>query len=301
MKQFTLKAFDETDIGIDLWDEVEAPIACVQISHGMAEHPDRYDDFAKYLNGKGYIVAADDHRGHRRGAVHGENGMVYGDSWNETIEDMNTLCDYLKETYKLPVVLLGHSYGSFLSQCFIERYSDKLAGCVLSGTAHMKNGLLAMGKMIAGCQKAFGLGQKKGKLINKLSFGAYNKPFADQGQEFAWLSRDKENCAKYEADPNCGYVLCIDYYYYFFKGVMNMYGEDAKSIRKDFPIFIGCGSMDPVSNQTALAKKLVDFYVGLGLKPEYKFYKDARHEILNEINKDEVYADFGNFIDKIVK
>ena len=76
---------------------------------------------------------------------------------------------------------------------------------------------------------------------------------------------------------------------------------DAKTIRKDFPIFIGCGSMDPVSNQTALAKKLVDFYVGLGLKPEYKFYKDARHEILNEINKDEVYADFGNFIDKIVK
>lgn len=301
MKNITLKAFDETDIGIDLWDEVESPIGCVQISHGMAEYPDRYDDFAKYLNGKGYIVAADDHRGHRRGAVNGENGMVYGDSWNETIDDMKVLCDYLKETYKLPVVLLGHSYGSFLSQCFIERYSDKLAGCVLSGTAHMKNGLLAMGKMISGCQKAFGLGQKKGKLINKLSFGAYNKPFVEQGQEFAWLSRDKEVVAKYEADPNCGYVLCIDYYYYFFKGVMNMYGADAKTIRKDFPIMIACGSQDPVSNQSALAKKLDAFYKDLGLNPVLKIYEGARHEILNEINKDEVYADMGSFIDSAIK
>ncbi len=301
MKQFYLKAFDQTEIGIDLWDEVEAPIACIQISHGMAEHPDRYDDFARYLNGKGYIVAADDHRGHRRGAINGENGMVYGDSWNQTLEDMDTLCDYLKETYKLPVILFGHSYGSFLSQCYIERHSDKLAGCVLSGTAHMKNMLLAMGKIIAGVQKFLIGGQKKGNFINKLSFGAYNKPFESQGQEFAWLTRDKDVCAKYEADPDCGYVLCIDYYYYFFKGVMNMYGKDAKTIRKDFPLMIACGSDDPVSTQTKQAVKLVEFYKSLGLNPEYKFYEGGRHEILNEINRDEVYADIGTFFDKIQK
>ncbi|MBR1747673.1 MAG: alpha/beta hydrolase [Clostridia bacterium] len=299
MKQLTLKAFDDTEIGIDLWDEVENPIGVIQIAHGMAEHPDRYDDFAKYLNAKGYIVAADDHRGHRRGAINGENGMTYGDSWNQTLEDMNTLLDYLKETYKLEVVLVGHSYGSFLSQRFIELHSDKLAGCILSGTAYMKGILIRMGKMIASLQALFLGEEKKGKLIDKLSFGAYNKPFVEQGQQFAWLSRDKEQVAKYEADENCGYVLCIGYYLSFFRGVLKTYGKDAETIRKDFPLMIAVGSDDPVSNKAALATKLNDFYLGLGLKPEYKVYPGARHEILNETNNAEVYDDFGKFIDTI--
>ena len=299
MKQLTLKAFDDTEIGIDLWDEVENPIGVIQIAHGMAEHPDRYDDFAKYLNAKGYIVAADDHRGHRRGAINGENGMTYGDSWNQTLEDMNTLLDYLKETYKLEVVLVGHSYGSFLSQRFIELHSDKLAGCILSGTAYMKGILIRMGNMIASLQALFLGEEKKGKLIDKLSFGAYNKPFVEQGQQFAWLSRDKEQVAKYEADENCGYVLCIGYYLSFFRGVLKTYGKDAETIRKDFPLMIAVGSDDPVSNKAALATKLNDFYLGLGLKPEYKVYPGARHEILNETNNAEVYDDFGKFIDTI--
>ena len=297
MKQLTIKAFDDTDIGIDVWDEVENPVGIVQISHGMAEHPDRYDDFARFLNKRGYIVAADDHRGHRRGAINGQNGMTYGDSWNQTLEDMNTLLDYLKETYGLPVFLLGHSYGSFLSQRFVELHSDKLVGCILSGTAYMKTFLVGMGKCIAATQALFLGEDKMGKLIDKLSFGAYNKPFVDQGQQFAWLSRDKEQVAKYEADENCGYVLCIGYYLSFFKGVRKNYGKDAKTIRKDFPLMIAVGSDDPVSNKAVLATRLNDFYLGLGLKPEYKVYPGARHEILNEINNAEVYEDFGKFID----
>lgn len=300
MKQLFLKAFDGADIGIDLWDEVENAKACVQISHGMAEHPDRYDDFARFLNANGFIVAGDDHRGHRRGALNGENGMVYGDSWNQTLEDMNVLCDYLKQTYNLPVILVGHSYGSFLAQRFVELHSDKLAGCILSGTAHMKNALIASGRMIAGLQKIFVGGDKKGNLINKLSFGAYNKPFVEQGQDFAWLSRDKEQVAKYEADPDCGYVLCIDYYYSFFNGAMHMYGKDASSIRKDFKLMIACGSQDPVSAQAKQVKKLYEFYKGLGLKPELKIYEGARHEILNETNKEEVYNDFLTFLNGVV-
>lgn len=300
MKQFNLTAFDGADIGIDLWDEVEAPKACVQIAHGMAEHPDRYDDFAKFLNANGFIVAGDDHRGHRRGALDGKNGMVYGDSWNQTVEDMKTLCDYLAETYKLPIILLGHSYGSFLSQCFVERYSEKLAGCILSGTSHMKNALIGAGRTIAGIQKALCGGDKIGKLINKLSFGEYNKPFASQGQDFAWLSRDKEQVAKYEADPDCGYILCIDYYYSFFKGAMKLYGKDAEKIDKNFKIMVACGSDDPVSSNSKNAVKLADFYKGLGLKPELKIYEGARHEILNEINKDEVYNDFLTFMNSVI-
>lgn len=300
MKQLFLKAFDGADIGIDVWDEVENAKACVQIAHGMAEHPDRYDDFARFLNTNGYIVAADDHRGHRRGAVNGENGMVYGDSWNQTLEDMNVLCDYLKETYNLPVILIGHSYGSFLSQRFVELHSDKLAGCILSGTAHMKNALVGAGRMIAGIQKILCGGDKKGNFINKLSFGEYNKPFVSQGQDFAWLSRDKEQVAKYEDDPDCGYVLCIDYYYSFFNGAMHMYGKDAETIRKNFPIMIACGSEDPVSSRSKLAVKLDKFYRGLGLDPVLKIYEGARHEILNETNNKEVYNDFLSFLNNVI-
>lgn len=297
MKQLFLDAFDNTKIGIDVWDEVTDPIGAVVISHGMAEHPDRYDDFAKYLNGKGYIVLADDHRGHRRGAINQKSGMVNGDSWNQTVNDMDTLVDYAKATYGLKVALLGHSYGSFLSQCYVERHSDKLEGVILSGTAYMKTPLVKMGGMIASLQNAVCGPDKMGNLINKMSFGAYNKPFVSQGQEFAWLSRDKEQVAKYEADPECGYTLCIGYYNSFFKGVLAMYGDDAKKIRKEFPIMIACGSDDPVSNKSVLAVRLADFYKSLSLKPVLKIYKGARHEILNETVKEEVYKDFGDFID----
>lgn len=299
MKQILLDAFDGAKIPVDVWDEVENPKGCVQISHGMSEHPDRYDDFAKFLNANGYIVAGDEHRGHRNGAVDKKDGMVNGDSWNQTMNDMDTLNDYLKETYKLPILLLGHSYGSFLSQYYLEKHSDKLVGCILSGTSHMKNALVQMGSCIAGMQKTFCGGHKMGKLIDKLSFGAYNKPFVEQGQQFAWLSRDKAQVDKYEKDPDCGYVLCIDFYYYFFKGVLKLYGEDAKSIRKDFNLMIAVGGDDPVSSNAKNAIKLNEFYKGLGLNPEFKIYENARHEILNETNNEEVYNDFLTFINKV--
>jgi len=301
MKQTFIEAFDGAQIGLDIWDEVKDPKGIVQIAHGMAEHPDRYDAFAQVLNEAGYIVAASDHRGHRRGAVNGEQGLVYGDSWNQTLEDMKTLCDYLKATYNKEVVLFGHSYGSFLSQRFLELHASKLKGAILCGTAYMKSGLVNMGKNIAGLQRLFCGGDKKGKLIDKLSFGAYVKPFKSQNQRFAWLSRDVEEVAKYEADPDCGFVLCLDYYHSFFKGAMKMYGRDAKTIPTDFPILIIVGSEDPVSQRTKLADKLNRFYLKLGLTPIYKVYKDARHEILNDACREEVYGDVLSFLGNLEK
>lgn len=297
MERIELNTFDNKKLSVNVWNKVKAVKACVVIAHGMAEHPDRYDDFAKFLNSKGYAVFAGEHRGHRNSAVNKVNGLVDGDSWNQTINDIDTLVDYVKETYKKEAVLIGHSYGSFLSQCYLERHSDKLTGCVLSGTAYIKSGLISAGYAIATIQKAIFGADKTGKLINKMSFGAYNKPFVSQGQEFAWLSRDTEQVAKYEADKDCGYALSIGYYHSFFKGVLNMYGKDIENIRKDFPIMIAVGSEDPVSNKSVLAVKLYDFYKNLGLNPVFKIYEGARHEILNEINNQEVYKDFGDFID----
>jgi len=298
MDLLQLDAFDGKIISVNVWDKINNPKGAVVISHGMAEHAERYDDFATFLNSKGYVVLAGNHRGHKYNNA-GEKGLVQGDSFSQTVEDVNSVIVYAKEKYGKKVVLLGHSYGSFISQRFLELHSADVKAVVLSGTAYMKNSLISLGKWIASLQKAILGPDKTGKLINKMSFGAYNKPFESQGQKFAWLSRDKAQVAKYEADEYCGYPLSIGFYVSFFNGVLNMYGESANNIRKDIPIMIAVGSDDPVSNQTELAKKLFDFYLEKGLTSvEYKVYEGARHEILNETNNTEVYEDIFSFIDK---
>ena len=165
----------------------------------------------------------------------------------------------------------------------------------------MRGILVGLGKAVAAVQRLFIGGDKTGKLIDKLSFGAYNKPFESQGQRFAWLSRDRAKVAEYEADEYCGYPLSIDYYYYFFRSIQKMYGDRANAIPKDLPILIAVGADDPVSNKTVLAEKLYKYYLQYGLNAEYKSYPGARHEILNEINRKEVYADMAAFIDKAFK
>lgn len=297
MKHMELRTFDDKINTVSVWDEVDNKIGAVVIVHGMAEHADRYDDFAKRLNREGYVVLADNHRGHKFNPD-GERGIVAPDSFENSVRDIKSVVDYAKQTYGVEVALLGHSYGSFLSQRYLELYADTVVCCVLSGTAYMKGALVGMGKIIAGLQRFFVGGEKTGKLIDKMSFGAYNKPFESQGQRFAWLSRDRKKVAEYEADEYCGYPLSIDYYYYFFRSVQNMYSDAVKSVPSEMPILIAIGSDDPVSNKGVLAEKLYKFYLQNGLNVELKVYPGARHEILNEINRAEVYNDFVAFIDK---
>ncbi len=296
MKFVKIDTFDGKVNTTCVWDETENRIGAVVIVHGMAEHAERYDAFAKFLNSEGYVVLADNHRGHKFNPD-GAKGIVCGDSFSNSVEDIKAVVDYAKSVYGLEVVLLGHSYGSFLSQRYIERYASTVRGVILSGTAYMKGALAGMAKVIAGVQKAFCGGEKTAYLIDKLSFGNYNKPFESQGQKFAWLSRDRSEVAKYEADEFCGYPLSIDYYYSFFKGVMAMYGDDSYAAAKGLPVMIAVGSDDPVSNKAVLAEKLYKFYLQKGLDVSYKVYPGARHEILNEINKKEVYADMLAFIE----
>lgn len=297
MKHMELRTFDDKINTVSVWDEVDNKIGAVVIVHGMAEHADRYDDFAKRLNREGYVVLADNHRGHKFNPD-GERGIVAPDSFENSVRDIKSVVDYAKQTYGVGVALLGHSYGSFLSQRYLELYADTVVCCVLSGTAYMKGALVGMGKIIAGLQRFFVGGEKTGKLIDKMSFGAYNKPFESQGQRFAWLSRDRKKVAEYEADEYCGYPLSIDYYYYFFRSIQKMYSDAVKSVPADLPILIAIGSDDPVSNKGVLAEKLYKFYLQKGLNVELKVYPGARHEILNEINRAEVYNDFVAFIDK---
>ena len=295
--EMKFKAYKDYELNVYVWDEVKSPKAVVQIAHGMAEDAARYEDFAKFLNKNGYIVLADDHRGHGKTAQ-GKLGIVPdGDCYFDTIEDMALLTDYAKDKYKLPVILFGHSYGSFLSQGYIEKHSDKIVSCVLCGSARMDIPDAKLGGMVANVQTALFGKDKPAKMIAQMSFGNYEKPFKEEGKTNAWLNRDPAEVDKYNANPMCGYILSLGFYKSFFNGLKQIYGDSPKQIRADLPIFIISGDKDPVGGMGELVKNLYNMYKGFGFNVDMKLYKDARHEILNEINKEEVYEDVLKFFE----
>ncbi len=295
--EMKFKAFNDYELNVYVWDEVKDAKAVVQIAHGMAEDAARYEDFAKFLNKNGYIVIADDHRGHGKTAQ-GKLGIVpQGHCYFDTIEDMALLTDYAKDKYKVPVILFGHSYGSFLSQGYIEKHSDKIVACVLCGSAKMDIPDVKMGSMVANLQAALIGKDKPAKMIANMSFGNYEKPFKEENRVNAWLNRDVKECDKYNANPMCGFILSIGLYKYFFDGLKQIYGDAPKQIRQDLPIFIISGDQDPVGGMGVLVKNLYEMYKSLGFNVEMKLYEGARHEILNEINKEEVYNDALKFFE----
>jgi alpha-beta hydrolase superfamily lysophospholipase len=267
----------------------------------MAEHARRYDDFAAFLNKNGFLVFADDHRAHGNSVKKGGLGYAEGDVFEDTVKDEIFITDYLAETYKLPVVVVGHSYGSFLTQRYIE-CDGKAAGVLLSGSACMAGALLNVGNTIANCQSKIFDGKKKAKLLDGMSVGGYDKKFKKEKTKFAWLSRDTAVGKKYFFDEHCGFTMSIAFYKSFFNGLKTVYQpENLAKIAKDQKLAIFSGTADPVGGKNAvLVKKLYEQYKALGLSPALKLYDNARHEILNETNKSEVYADFLAAIDSMV-
>lgn len=297
MKTEKFKSFDGTVLQCYLWDNVRNAKGVVQISHGMAEHARRYDDFANYLNQNGFIVFADDHRAHgmtsTKQSAKGVKGYHKGNIYFDTVQDECAITKMLKDRYNLPVIYLGHSYGSMVGQRYIEECKD-YTGAVLSGSAMMKGAILSTGAAVANLQyKTLG-GEKTGKLLDKLSFGNYNKPFKADKIPFAWLSRDKEQVKKYILDEQCGNVMSIAFFKFFLCGLKESYKkENLAKIDVNKPIAIFSGGKDPVGGNGKLVNKLYNQYKTLGVKDlSLKLYPDARHEILNEVNRGEVYADF---------
>ena len=296
MKKFDFSSFDGTVLKCLVWDDVESPKGVVQIAHGMAEHCSRYDAFATFLNKNGYIAFADDHRAHgetsKNASAKGIKGYHSGDIYNDTVKDEVAITSYLKKTYGLPLVYLGHSYGSMVGQRYIEESKEHDAA-ILCGSAMMKGALLNVGVCVSGMQFALLGGEKTGKMLDTLTFGSYNKPFKAEG-EFGWLSRDRAQVEKYLADEECGYVMSIAFFKYFLSGLKKAYKkENLAKIDLKKPIAIFSGDSDPVGGNGKLVKKLYEQYKNLGVEDvTLKLYEGARHEILNETNRQEVFDDF---------
>jgi len=307
MKQsdFQLTGRFDQSIYVSKWAPVDnAPKAAIQLAHGMAEHILRYGEFAEKLVEAGYVVYGNDHRGHGKTAGSLENVGYFADEdgFNVVVDDMKLLTDTIKvENPGLPVFLFGHSMGSLLSRTYITRFGDDLKGVVLSGTTASAGLLGAVAAMLARIQCAIKGRKAPSKLLDGMVFGAFNKPYNPARTDFDWLSRDDEQVDLYVNDPYCGAVFTAGFFFDFFTGLNEMFkNENTQKVPKDLPMYIFSGEMDPVGGTKGkMVAKTAGIYKNAGIKDvELKLYVDARHEMLNETNREDVYQDVIQWFDK---
>lgn len=276
--------------------------AVVQISHGMNEHILRYDEFAKFLSGKGYLVYGSDHLGHGDSLLEGESlGYISDeDGFNDMIEEMKSLTDIIKKENKdFKVFLFSHSMGSILAQRYIELYGDDIDGLILSGTSGEPPAVLGAGIFLSNIIMKTKGRRYKSKMIDNLSFGSYNKKFSPKRTEFDWLTSDEEEVDKYIEDPLCGNLFPVSFFYDLYIGMKEIHNdENLEKVPKDLPIYIFSGNNDPVGEYGKGIVGLNNKYKRLGVKDvEYKLYENRRHEMLNETNKLEVMIDILNWLE----
>ncbi|HCQ5597789.1 alpha/beta hydrolase [Clostridioides difficile] len=294
---FTFKGEEGLDIYTYKWEDenMKKPKAVIQIAHGMAETAQRYETFAKVLTKNGYIVYINDHRGHGKTAKIIENvgHLAEKEGFRCLVEDMYTLTNIIKkENEDLPIYLFGHSMGSFASQRYIMDYSNNLSGLILCGSNGKQGIILNLAHLIINREiKKYGRRSKSNK-INDLIFGG-EIIRRNEKTKFDWLSRDKEQVEKYINDPFCGVVCSCGFFYDLVQGLKEI--EDKENLKKvplDIPIYIISGDKDPIGKNGKGVLRLRDRYIKLGVKDvTCKLYKDGRHELLNEINREEVFED----------
>ena len=298
MKTEIFTAADGKAISLKIWDEASEPRMVLQLVHGMAEHVSRYNDFAEYLNSCGIIVAGDDHRAHGDTDPDALGLAGEGDLFHKTVEDEKGITALLKERYGLPVVIMGHSYGSFLTQRYISLGTSDIAGCILMGSAAMEGFVVNVGARIAAKKMKKGEKDARGKFFAKQTFVKYDKKIKD-GKN-GWLCRDRAEVGKFNLDPQCNFTCSNGFYYYFFGGLKKIAKDKGENIRKDLPLLIISGDADGVGGYGKLVKKLYKRYTGLGLSPELQLIPGARHELVNETNRQEIYEKVAAFVKKAI-
>ncbi len=302
---FQFKTKDSTNIFVYAWipQDSTKTKAVLQISHGMAEHAARYQGLAEYLNSKGYAVYANDHRGHGRTAGGLENigFLAQQNGWDLAVADIRQLSQILKKKHPdIPLFALGHSMGGLLLRDYISHYGSEIQGAIILSTSDNPFILCMIGQVIASIEIMAKGAKNRSELLDKMSFGKYNSYFSPNATKFDWLSSDTEAVRKYVDDPYCGEIFTSSFFKDLTYGVRKISSNKYfMKVPKDLPLLFLAGKNDPVGNMTKGVLKVIEKYIKAGIKDiEYIFFERARHEILNEKCKNEVYRHISDWLDE---
>ena len=275
------------------WTPEGEPKAVLQIVHGIAEYIERYDDFARFLNGLGYVVVAEDHMGHGQTVgTEGTQGYFEG-GWFTAVSDSYALLRRTKEAYpQIPYVLFGHSMGSFMARTMLEVYPDSgIAAAVICGTGWQPRAILpgAIGICQLACKK---VGEKNtSDTLQNMVFGGYNKRVEHPRTEYDWLTRDAKEVDAYIAHPSCGFTASTGLLRDMLTGIRFIeQKQNLAKMNKDLPVLFIAGGDDPVGNYGKGVTQAAEEFKKAGMKHvTCRLFPLGRHEILNEINRQEVY------------
>lgn len=284
------------------WDVSDGPVkAVIHIAHGLAEHALRYGYAARALNRAGYLVFAHDHRGHG-GSDTGTQGYFGPErGWDLVVEDIYRVNRHVAEQHPaLKRVAFGHSMGSFVTQDFLSRHGDAVSAAVFSGTSGGNAWLTSVGEQAARLARSRVGKQGTSQALEFLVFGPYNLGLSPRRTKFDWLSRDNHQVDLYIEDPNCGFAMPAQTWIDMFTGMTAVQQRSLQTrIPRDLPIWMMSGTHDPVGRKTAGVRWLAARYRELGMtRVETRFYQDARHELVNEVNRDEVLGDLIGWLDR---
>ena len=292
----------KTDIHVLLWMPEGEIRGVLQIVHGMCEFVERYDEFAAFMAEHGYVVCANDHLGHGRSVTEeGQLGFFREkDGDGALISDMRKLHIIMKKKYpEVPYFMLGHSMGSFLVRQYMEMYAGELAGVIVMSTGSYPRAVIKFGKGLCRCRAMMKNWHYRSRFIEGIAKGSYNKAFEPVRTPYDWLSRDESIVDRFASEPLDTFTYTVNGYYSMFTVIEK--AQDRKRIAgipKDFPILLVSGTMDPVGSFTKGVKTAYNDMKKAGLSDvQMRFFEGDRHEILNELDRKEVYQYLLDWLD----
>ena len=300
----TFMSDDGTPLSVYSWEPDGFRKGVVHIAHGLGDRALRYERVALDLAARGYVVCSNDHRGHGKTAARPEDLGFFAetDGWNRAVRDLQLLMAAEKKSHPdLPLILLGHSMGSFMAQQCLFECGDLLDGCALSGSSGKPQALVYLLKAMAEFERLIRGKRHRSSLLHSLSLRRANRAFQPVRTAFDWLSRDPEVGTQFVADPLCGFVGTTQLWLDLIHGLFWISKPENQSrIPKDIPIYIFAGLSDPISDGCKGLIQLLSAYQAQGLtNVRHKFYPGGRHEMLNETNRDEVIEDLVAWLDAV--
>ena len=292
---------NRNQLHVAIWEPERETKAILQISHGMVEYIVRYDNFAKHLNQQGILVIGNDHLGHGQSVLdESEFGYFGKEKGSAVVDDLYEVTKYAKKQYgeNIPYFLMGHSMGSFMARRYLMTYGEKITGAIISGTGYKAAPVLVAALFFTAVTKFFHGERYRSPFLKWLAFHTYNRKIADVKTENDWLTRDAAVVAAYNENPYCKFSFTVNGYETLSDTIKYIQKQSNwEKTPKQLPILMIAGEEDPVGSYGKDVKKVYKKYQQLGCNHiELKLYQDDRHELVNELDREVVYADISQWI-----